>query len=329
MVRRAIAGGAGLLVLILLVLGFKSCLGARKDRAIKDYVREVSSIVQESDQQSDQLFGLLSNRKGQGDVDVENTLNQFRSQAQQLTDRATQIDTPDEMAAAHRYLVETMELRQDGVTGIADQVPNALTQQERRQGTNAVASDMQDFLASDVVYTKRAVPSMRSALAKAGLASETQVPASQYLPSIDWLRPAFVAQSVSGIKGGGGQAATPGLHGTGVGTVSVGGTTLQPGASATIPAGTNPELDVQVANQGENTETNVSVKVSVGKGSGAITGDGTVDTIARGETKTVKIKLSGSPPTGQNVPINVTVGAVPGEKKTDNNKATYSAIFTR
>jgi hypothetical protein len=29
------------------------------------------------------------------------------------------------------------------------------------------------------------------------------------------------------------------------------------------------------------------------------------------------------------VPIQVTVEAVPGEKKTDNNKASFSAIFTR
>jgi len=29
------------------------------------------------------------------------------------------------------------------------------------------------------------------------------------------------------------------------------------------------------------------------------------------------------------VPITIDVGAVPGEDKTDNNKASYSAIFTR
>jgi uncharacterized membrane protein len=34
------------LVLILLVLGVRGCLDARKERAIKDYVQDVSAVVQ-------------------------------------------------------------------------------------------------------------------------------------------------------------------------------------------------------------------------------------------------------------------------------------------
>jgi hypothetical protein len=41
------------------------------------------------------------------------------------------------------------------------------------------------------------------------------------------------------------------------------------------------------------------------------------------------VALDGQPPTGQNVPITVEVAAVPGEEKTDNNKQTFSAVFTR
>lgn len=329
MVRRGIALGGGVVVLILLVLGFKSCLGARKDQALKDYVREVNSIAQESNQQSNQLFGLLSNRRRGGDVNVVNKLNEFRAQAATLSDRARHIDTPDQMSSAQRYFVQTIEFREDGVVGIANQVPNALTQQERRQGTNAVALDMQDFLASDVIYTKRAAPDMQKALQDASLADETRIPKSQYLPTIDWLQPSYVAQQISGIRTGkGGGAASPGLHGTGLGTVSVGGQALTDGGSATVQ-GAKPEFQVQVLNQGENDETDVAVKVSVGKGGDAVTGTGTIDTIAKGETKTVNVKLSGSPPTGQNVPVTVSVEPVPGEKKTDNNKLTGSAIFTR
>jgi CARDB len=329
MVRRGIALGGGVIVLILLVLGFKSCLGARKDQALKDYLREVNSIAQESNQQSNQLFGLLSNRRRGGDVNVVNKLNEFRAQAATLADRARHVDTPGEMSSAQRYFVQSIELREDGVVGIATQVPNALTQQERRQGTNAVALDMQDFLASDVLYTKRAAPAMQKALEDAGLADETRVPKSQYLPVIDWLQPSFVSQQISGIRTGkSGEPAAPGLHGTGVGTVSVGGQALSDGGSVTVQ-GASPQFQVQVANQGENDETDVAVKVSVGKGADAVTGTGTVPTIARGENKTVNIKLKGSPPTGQNVPVTVSVEPVPGEKKTDNNKLTGSVIFTR
>jgi hypothetical protein len=84
-----------------------------------------------------------------------------------------------------------------------------------------------------------------------------------------------------------------------------------------------------VVNQGENTETDVEVRITVGRGGDAIEVDGTLDTIAAGETKTVKVALDEQPPTGQNVPITVELAAVPGEEKTDNNKQTYSAVFTR
>lgn len=329
MVRRAIAAGAGLVVLILLVLGAKSCLGAREDRAIKDYVRETGALVQESDQLSNQLFKLISNRQG-SDAAVANALNTYRQQAEQLTDRARATDTPDEMSSTQRYLVESFELRQEGVKGIADEVPNAITRQERRQGTNRVAQDMQEFLASDVIYAKRVVIKLRAALEKQGLADQTQIPQSQFLPSIEWLQPSFVADQISGIRTGStGQSASPGLHGTGLATVTVGGQTLQPGASATLQAAGKPEVDVQVANQGENTETDVNVKVTVGKGKDAVNAQQPLATIGAGETKTVKVALPDTPPTGQNVPITVEVEPVAGEKKTDNNKQEYMAIFTR
>ena len=82
-------------------------------------------------------------------------------------------------------------------------------------------------------------------------------------------------------------------------------------------------------NQGENTETDVTVNVTVGRGKDAIKRDERISTIAAGETKTVTIPLDEQPPTGQNLPITVEAQPVPGEKKTDNNKNEYSAIFTR
>ena len=50
--------------------------------------------------------------------------------------------------------------------------------------------------------------------------------------------------------------------------------------------------------------------------------------IAAGETKPVEMPVAARPPTGQNVPVTVEVDAVPGEKKTDNNKGSFSVIFT-
>ena len=82
-------------------------------------------------------------------------------------------------------------------------------------------------------------------------------------------------------------------------------------------------------NQGENDETDVPVKITIGKGNEAIDIEENIDEIAKGQTETVEVPLNDEPPTGQSVPITIDVGAVPGEDKTDNNKQSYSAIFTR
>jgi hypothetical protein len=332
MVRRSLAAGAGLLALLLLFLAFKGCLNSRKERAFKDYAGEVTALVGESRQQSDNLFQLLSDPGNATDVDIANQLNAFRVQAQQLVVRARETDHPDELNTAQGSLVETLELRRDGVNAIADRLPTAIAnRQDRRNGTETIARSMQSFLASDVIYQTRVVPRLRAELKSEGL-EEERVPPSQFLPVIDWLRPDFVASNVRKLGGKGGGAAgdaAPGLHGTGVAGATLGGQALTPGGAASIAATGDLKLVVQVANQGENTETDVKVNVKIGRGGDAIELDKVLDTIAAGETKSVEIPVTERPPTGQNVPISVDVEPVPGEKKTDNNKGSFSAIFTR
>jgi hypothetical protein len=332
MVRRTIAAGAGVLVLILLVLGVRGCLDARKERAIKDYVRDVGALVQESDQQSKSLFDLLSSSGGREQaVDVENALNQLRIGGAQLVDRARDTDHPGEVDEAQRYLLETLEFRRDGMAEIADSLPQALGDQERREGTDKVTAQMQSFLTSDVVYSQRVIPNLQTALEDEDLTGDVRIPRSQFLPDIEWLQPSFVSDRVGRIRTGqgGDERASPGLHGNGLAGVTLGGQALSPGGSATVKLSGDLSFDVQVANQGENTETDVVVRISVGRGDDAVELEETLDTIAAGETKTVKVPLAEQPPTGQNVPIEVEVEPVPGEDKTDNNKQSYSAIFTR
>jgi Domain of unknown function DUF11 len=139
--------------------------------------------------------------------------------------------------------------------------------------------------------------------------------------------PDFVADEIAGLRGSDGTAA-PGLHGNGLGTVSLAGTALTPGAPTTVQLTEDAAFEIQVVNQGDSTETDVRVTVSVGSGGDAFEAEETIDEIATGEQKPVTIPLSEQPPTGQNVPITVRVEAVPGEEVTDNNEAEFTVIFT-
>ena len=333
MVRRSVAAGAGVLVLILLLFGLKGCLDARKERAYKDYVRDVAALTQESNTQGEQLFGLLANPGETGsDVDIENALNGFRVQSEQLVDRAAGTDHPDELDDAHRYLIQALEFRRDGVRAIADALPNIRADEgDRRASTEQVAGSMQSFLASDVIFQTRVRPGLEEGLRSQDLQGEETVPQSSFIKDLDYLQPDVVAERVG--SGGGTAAAdgeaAPGLHGNGLGTVTLGGQALAAGGSASVTLSDDLQFEIQVANQGENTETDVQVNVTVGEGGDAIELDKLLDEIAAGETKTVEIPLTEQPPTGQSVPISVEVEPVLGEEKTDNNSGEFSAIFTR
>jgi hypothetical protein len=188
---------------------------------------------------------------------------------------------------------------------------------------------MQVFLSSDVIYTRRFVPRLAEQLKAQDLETSVRIPSSQFLPDVQWIDPSFVTTRVDAVRSGrGGGPAAPGLHGTGLGTVTLGGQAVTQGGTVTAKASADLSFQVQVLNQGENDETGVTVKVDLGRGSSAQSLEGRIDTIARGETKTVNIPVKKTPPTGQAVPVNVEVEAVPGEKKTDNNKLAASVIFT-
>lgn len=324
MVRRSVALGAGVLVLILFVLGVRGCLDSRKESAITDYVSDVDALMNESNDESGALFEQLQGNDGTTDVDVLNALNSFRVQSAQLVDRARALDSPGDLTAAEGYVVETLAFRRDGIDGIANAV-QAAAGDEPEGAAQSIAENMQLFLTSDQLYARRARPEVNDVLEREDITDGLRE--SQFLPDIIWLDPTEVANLVAGIGTGGGEAA-PGLHGNGLGAVTLGGQTLTPGGSDPIAVSDDLTFEVQVVNQGEHTETNVTVRVTLGGGGDAITRDKPLETIAPGETKPVSIPLDETPPTGQNVPISVEIVPVPGEEKTDNNAADFNVIFT-
>jgi hypothetical protein len=331
MLRRTIALIGGVLVLILLVLGVRGCLNARKENAIKDYSNDSAELLRESKEDGDQLFKLL---QGEGGTDqataIINQLNGYRTASASRVDRAEALDVPGDLKGAQSELLEVLELRRDGFADITDALQVALGDQDRRQGSDDVAVQMQVFLASDIVDQKRFRPQLFDVLRDQSL-SAPDLPKNGFVPDIEWLQPDFVADQVNALRtgtGGGGEAA-PGLHGNGIGGVTLGGVALAPGGSASVQLSGDLAFEIQVQNQGENTENDVVVRVTVGDGGDADEQEETIDTIAAGELKTVTIPLSKQPPTGQNVPIKVEVKPVPGEQKTDNNTQESSVIFTR
>ena len=329
MVRRTIAIGGGLLLFILAVLLFRGCLDARKERAMEDYVRDSNELVDLSKAESRTLFDILQAPDAdQEAVSNANQVNGLRSDSATLSDRARDLDVPDEFSSAHDYFQEALDLRRDALARIADELPGALAEEERRQSTEVIAQTMQVLSASDVLMRARFHTELEDELEAADVNEEPPGPgALTFVDDLDWVNPDFVADQIAGIRGADGTAA-PGLHGNGLGTVSLAGTALVPGGPATVPLAQDAAFDVEVVNQGESTETDVRVTVTVGSGGDALELEETIDEIAAGEAKIATIPLSEQPPTGQNIGITVRVEPVPGEEVTDNNEGEFTVIFT-
>jgi hypothetical protein len=108
----------------------------------------------------------------------------------------------------------------------------------------------------------------------------------------------------------------------------VGQTKLLTGAPNRLPASADTTFVVRLTNQGENDEFDVKVTLTISGGSKPIKVSRSVDTVARGQTAEVSLPLGQKPPTGTAVTVHVEVAKVPGEQKTDNNKADYDVLFT-
>ncbi|MFL5845558.1 MAG: hypothetical protein ACJ762_12780 [Solirubrobacteraceae bacterium] len=326
MVRRAAALGIGAVVLILIVVGFRGCLNSRTANSLKDYNRNVAAIVSDSnDQVSARLFDLLAGGQNTNITDLGQNVNQVRVTADEDVKRARALDVPGDMNDAQLHFLEVLTFRADGVKKIAEDLPS-IEGDQAEEAAGRIAGQMSAFLASDVIYSQRVKPFITEAFADHDISGQA-TPDSQFLTDAQWLDAAFVRKQLTG-KGAGktNTEPAPGTHGHGLLGVSVGDTALVPDTTNRVAGGSNPTFNVKFANQGENDEFDVAIKVGV---TGIDPVQKTVDQTAQGGAEiVVPVKLGKAPPIGTPVRVTVEIVKVPGEVNTDNNTATYTVIFS-
>jgi hypothetical protein len=328
MQRRAIAGGLIVLFLILVLLLGRGCQSARQENAVKDFVKQTNSIITQSNQVSRDFFTTLRDPGDASATDIETSVNVQRSQASELVRQAEDLSASGEdLTAAKQYLLETLEFRRDGLNEISKQIGQALGDQDAEAATEKIAANMQQFLTSDVIYSQRAYAYMNQAVKDKDVEG-VSLPASQFLPSLEWLDPAQVLDVFSRVSGSGATAAaTPGTHGTGIT-----GVTVQPSGSALTEGGTNDlngakEIAVNVQNQGENDEVDIVVSYAITGSGSAIRQNKTVPALSAGDTTTVTLPLTKIPAAGSSATMKIDVKKVAGEENLDNNSQTFQVSF--
>jgi hypothetical protein len=322
LVRRLIGVGVGLAFLILIVIGFRGCLEARSDRALRNYTEGVASIMQQSEQSGRDFFGLLnSSGSGSSSLDVRTQVLAQRDNSQALLDRANSLDTPGQMSEAESAVELTLTLRRNALDAIASNVQQAAARTQTANAITNISDAMGELYASDIIWAQVGAPEIERVNDQEGI-DATPLPPGNFMPSnaTDYLDQTSLVTKLDAITG---QAATTGgTHGLQLLQTAVGGTVLTPDSSNTV-ASSATDLEIQVQNSGDSDETAISIVATL-NGNEL---QGQVPALSAGETGTVNIPLTSKPPPGTDVTLEVVVQPVPGEQLTDNNQSSYTVVF--
>lgn len=313
--------GGGLLLIVLIVLGVKGCLDARARRALSDYSRNVTQIAAETEQTSKSFFGKLSDPGSLSVTEFVDQVEADRSATDNYAERVEGLDTPGDMNDAQNALELVYRLRSSAMDEIAAQMSTALGDVGSEKASAAIAKEMQTLFGSDVLYAEIVMPEIDEVLEANGI-DGSEAPKSVFVPEgTKWLDEATVIAALGSVSGATG-ASTPGIHGLGLLSTSIGETELVAESTTGVVVEGTPEVEVQVQNLGESTENGITVSVSVDGGEAV---QGTIDSIEAGETTSVLIPLTPTPK-GE-ATLEVDVATVPGEVEAENNKATYTVSF--
>jgi hypothetical protein len=323
MLRRLLALGGALVVLILIVLGVKGCLDARARGAISDYARDVSQIVKETNQTSIRFFKKLEDPGGLSVTEFTGEVEADRSAVDLLAGRVEGLSAPGALSSAQKSLELTYVLRSAAMDTIAAKMKTALGEAGAAKATSSIARQMQKLLAADTIYEAVTRSEINGKLAAEGIEGK-DVPKGSFLPDgTKWLDEGEVQKSLSAVSGAsaGEEPTTGGIHGLGLLATRVNETELTPEAPNSVAVEGTPEVEVEVQNQGESTENGITVVVTA---NGKVT-TGEIATLEAGASETVTVPLTPAPK-GE-TELEVKAEPVPGEKVTTNNEATYAVNF--
>jgi hypothetical protein len=327
-----LAGLIAFLILAVIVLVFllRGCASNSKRATYASYMNKVSRLAQSSTQIGNRLNSALT-ATGIKETDLESRIRGLSALEGQLADQARTITPPGPLHSVHDHLIEVLQLRQAGLSRLADAFGQTATARDATQSGQVLATQARLLVASDVnwdFYFRDAAKSILQSQNVTGVdVPDSHVIAIPDLASTQAM--ASVWQRIHGASTGG----TPGgNHGSALVSVTAlpDGKKLQTGGVLnTVTASTDLAFQAAVQDSGDFQESFIKVTLSIATSAKkTITQTRTIDLINAGETKNVTFANLPSPPFGVQTDVKVDVQPVPGEKTTSNNSADYKVIFS-
>jgi len=324
-----------ILIIVLLVFWVQSCREAGKTKTYKNYMTKVSEVAASSQQIGRQLSTTLL-AQGLKQSAVEQRISGLARQEQLDVDRAREITPPGTLRDEHDALIEALQFRVSGLNGLANALAATVSTKNTTRAAGVLASQMQRFLASDVIYDDEFKEPSIAELKRQGVTGTNEsggplVPDSNFLQSADFVTTTSMVSVLSKIRGGAVTPSQGGLHGTNIVSVKAlpEGTELSTSTQTRVIVRTNLAFQVTIEDSGDSQETGIPVKLTiVQSGSDPVEKTATINFISPGETKVITFKNFPAPNFQTPAQLKIEVQPVPGETKTDNNSADYPIIFS-
>ena len=239
-----------ILLAVALVLWVNSCRQDEK-AAYQDYMESVAGIGGRSQQIGRELARLVAT-PGKKLADLRQELDGLAQQQRQAVVRAQELDPPGPLREQHESLVEALQLRVSGLSGLSRAFSQIGRGSSARAGVNDLAEQSDRLVASDVVYDDFFKEGARDVLQQQEVLG-VPIPNSNFVRGRVFSNPRSWALAVQRLTQ---SPRAGGLHGNQIQGVRVqpGGKLLSPTGENTVEVSDRLALEVLVKNSGESQE---------------------------------------------------------------------------
>jgi hypothetical protein len=330
LLRLAALIAGGILLAVVLVVWVNSCRSDAKNAQYRDYMASVEKIGKDSAQVGTDLNQLIFSSGIQLEQ-LQTELDGLRETQSQTVARAEALDPPGALRQQQESLVEALQLRVSGLTGLGSAFGQITGAENNDEAGIRLAEQSARLIAGDVLWADFFKAQAQTVMEDQGVKG-INVPDSVFVPNLELGSPTSWALVLDRLTGGGG-GNTTGPRGNGIAGVLAMPSEKEfdkPPAENTVTVSDGLALEVLVKNSGSSQETQVKVTLTIQQAPEPLTADQTIQAINPGDTKSVTFKISdlGSLSYATRTIVKVTVEPVEGEANTSNNTAEYIVFFT-
>jgi hypothetical protein len=344
-------------IIVVLVAGYwyvQRCQRSEEVSAYKSYVRDANAVSAQANRVAQKLQATWL-KQGQTPAQLQTDLNEIAKNQQAVVNAAAGLSSPGSMKELQRRYLEAQQLRLNGITGVARQLPATLKATNGNIDTAKAAALALLWLriaSGDVVYSDSfkgpAVKLLDDKNISGVALDDSQFVGPTLLsfndPTKMQARLETIVQGAGGTQTAACQAnpnsaacknsppppsnCTGGtcIHGTSIEAVTINGTTLNRDSVTDVPTDPNNQnqIVVTIKNGGDFQETQVEASAFID--SQQVGDKAIIPVFDAGTTASVTFKFDPLfNKTKQSVKI--VVKPVQGESNTANNSATYQVIF--